>query len=319
MVTEVKFLSNNAQIADLTFPLWGLSPNAPIHIRDITGLDPVAAEIITKANADDGDFFIDSRVGKRNIVITFGLNPGAGYDAVETARRLLYAYALPKGTVKLQFASTNRGLVTIDGIVESVGAPLFVKDPQVQVSFICPRSNFLAKNPVFVTGVTGEDPNGVEFINPGDMLSRIELEVHSAVGVNEEFFGSLRLEARDTRPEYRGFQIFETKYYYTNGQDPVPEVTINDEQFFYLSSYQGQKLVESRYETFYALIYDEVTYLSLLRWVQLTDLWPYLSPGVNRFRVLTEPLIDSNTGDPIPDSAPEMPWTLKYYPQYGGL
>lgn len=315
MVTEVKFLSGNAQIPDLTFPVMAVGPTTPMHVRNITGVDPVTAEIITKANADDGDFFIDSRIGKRNIVITLGLNPGAGYDAVETARRLLYAYMLPKGVVKLQFASTNRGLVTIEGYVESLAAPLFSQDPEAQISIICPKSNFYAKDPTFVYGVAGADPNPVEFDNPGDMTSRVELEVHKGA-VTYDYSAGLTIETRDTRPLYRPFSMDTTRYVYTNGAPTEYETSITDERFFYLSSYQGRKLVESRYETFFALLYDTTTYISLLRWADLSGLWPYLSPGVNRFRVLSN---GYNYATSTERPAPDFPWTLKYYPQYGGL
>ena len=53
-----------------------MASDDPIHIRDITGLGPVKAEIATTPFAtSDGELFQGSTVGKRNIVMTLGFNP----------------------------------------------------------------------------------------------------------------------------------------------------------------------------------------------------------------------------------------------------
>src|SRR4051794_40200352 len=74
-----------------SFPV--LSPNSDgVFIEKVTGLEPVQAEITTNAyNELDGEFYVSSRQGKRNIVLSMVMEAGRD-TTVSAIRRMLYGY-----------------------------------------------------------------------------------------------------------------------------------------------------------------------------------------------------------------------------------
>jgi len=114
-----------------------------IQIRNIEGLGPVKAEMATAPFAlARGVFFQGSSVGQRNIVLTLGLNPTVD-QSLATLRALVYRYFMPELVVTLTFSSDEREDVHIDGVVESVEPNIFSQDPEMQISLICPRPDFI--------------------------------------------------------------------------------------------------------------------------------------------------------------------------------
>lgn len=140
-----------------TFPILGVSDTSPYVIKHIDGLDPVAASVSTSTYAPiDGGVVQGSRLDNRNIVITFGYRPDyTTVDPGQKLRRDLYRYFSPKRNIRLTFLNTDGRPVQIDGTVETHETPIFSKDPEAQVSILCPDPNFSATASITQNGVTG--------------------------------------------------------------------------------------------------------------------------------------------------------------------
>ncbi len=148
MLSAVEVHSKVPNVPKLSLPLLGNDGTGPFHIRDITGLGPVKADVNSQGFGSlDGEYYTGSHVGKRNIVMTLGLNPGSYYGSVAAMRRILYAYLMPKGNPILRFIFADRPPVQIEGYVESLEPTLFAKDPEVQVSIMCPKPFFETRLP----------------------------------------------------------------------------------------------------------------------------------------------------------------------------
>ena len=103
--------------SELDIPV--LSDNSGgVFIEKVDGLEPVSAEITTNGyNEQDGEFFVGSRVPKRNVVLH--LIMGNRDLTVSQVRRNLYGYFMPKMSVTLRLDFSDRDSVLIDGYVES--------------------------------------------------------------------------------------------------------------------------------------------------------------------------------------------------------
>ncbi len=146
MLTEVLIIDSGDTVL-LTIPLGG--PNqSPIQIRDISGLEPVKAEITTVPSNLDGELLQHVKLGKRNIVFKFGLNPNWVNQTMTSLRRMLYKILTPKSFHKFQFGSDDMEPVEIGGYIESIEPNMFSQDPEIHVSVIC-------INPYFVSYING--------------------------------------------------------------------------------------------------------------------------------------------------------------------
>src|SRR4030095_8508366 len=126
-----------------TLPVKSVSASSPYTIKDISGLDPVKADINTSDYAtQDGGFFQSARTGGRNMVFKMGYQPNYVLGkTVETLRRELYSVFPPKGLIELRFFNSDPAFKTvkIQGYVESFSSPPFAKEPEIDVSIICPK------------------------------------------------------------------------------------------------------------------------------------------------------------------------------------
>ncbi len=146
MLNEVLIIDSGNTVL-LTIALGG--PNqAPIQIRDISGLEPVKAEITTVPSNLDGELLQHVKLGKRNIVFKFGLDPNWVDQTMASLRRMLYEILSPKSFHKFQFGSDDMEPVEIGGYIESIEPNMFSQDPEMQVSVIC-------INPYFVSYING--------------------------------------------------------------------------------------------------------------------------------------------------------------------
>lgn len=134
-------------------PLSLTDPEDGYVIKDVEGLDPVSAEIVSGSFANsDGEQFQSSRRGKRNIIVKLDLRyEYAGLTAGEL-RAGLYGYFMPKMEVLLRFFDDILGTVEIKGTVESFSAPLFVKEPEATISILCFDSDFTGPSPIIISG-----------------------------------------------------------------------------------------------------------------------------------------------------------------------
>lgn len=176
---------------------------SPYVVKNIEGIGPVAANIArTNYVTKDGSVFQNSRAVDRNIVITLGLN--ADYstttDPYGELRRALYPVLGPKSQVKLVFDSTELETVEIGGWVESFEPSIFSKDPDIQISIICPDPYFSSQVNVSATR-TGTGLLTVT--NPGNVESGFTLLVDGFTTLTYPLSFNRTLPTPKTM-EYRG-------------------------------------------------------------------------------------------------------------------
>lgn len=134
------------------------------HLQGIEGLDPVKATLVSSNFANqDGGQYQSSRRETRNIKITLGLEPDNVTQTIRTMRKALYNFFMPKTEVTLRFRTFNefddniitQNMVTdIVGRIETCDAPLFVKDPAVEISLLCFDPDFKDPVPVALEGLS---------------------------------------------------------------------------------------------------------------------------------------------------------------------
>ncbi len=269
----------------LILPLGENESNTdPIQIRDVQGLGPVKANVnTTPFGSFDGESYTGSSVGKRNIVLTLGLNPNWKDQSITSLRQLLYTYFMPKRSVTLHFFSDTMSTVKIDGYIEGFEPNMFSKDPEIQVSIICPLPDFVEITPITATGV-------VDDIDFGAGSSAIQYKGTVPTGF------VLRIEEIAGTPAYTGSFTIERS---PNGPGMfIFEATVNTDQYVEMSSIRGKKYVRS------TNLATGVT-TNLLRSVNSFSKWIDLAPGENSVFVY------NNTGG--------QKWTLTYFNRYGGL
>lgn len=118
-----------------------ITNNEAYVIKSIIGLDPPESVINTTHNAsDDGSIFNSSYVGNRTITITLAINAPA-----EGNRINLYTYFKSKKSVRLYYTNDTRD-VYIDGFVQKMDISFFEKKQVAQITVICPKPFFKARN-----------------------------------------------------------------------------------------------------------------------------------------------------------------------------
>lgn len=264
-------------------PLVGTMPSSdPVHIRNVTGLDPVKANIISTPFASGrGELYQGSSTPKRNIVLTLGLSPDWEDQTISSLRQLLYAYFMPEMWTKLRFFSDNLPTVEIEGYVESFEANMFSQDPEMVVSILCPKPDFLDVDVTLISGVVDDGSLETAFTYIGTVATGFELRVTQSID-NPAYTGLITL----TRVE-PSLQIF-----------AVEDVTVDGVHYFKMNSVKNSKRVQS-------IAVADGAATNLL--TQLTDIsvWPELEPGENVFTVEA--------------AENDQEWTLAYFNRFGGL
>lgn len=160
---------NAVGISVANLPITNPVPSSEYVVRNIDGLQPVKADIQTSPYAiQDGGFFQSSRTGGRNIIVTLGYGyPSLTNKTIETLRRELYSIFPPKSMVKLRFFNDDLAYKTTEiiGYIETHEPKLFTKEPEVQISIICPKPNFNELQTLTRTGATRES---IDFPYRGD-------------------------------------------------------------------------------------------------------------------------------------------------------
>lgn len=288
MLKTITFKSFNLDhYGDLVIPVVDPALDQLLTVRDITGIEPVAAVINSKAYAQDGEFYIGSRVGKRNIVIKFGLNTSGGYTSVSAARALVYGYMMTNRPVLLQFDTDDYVPLQISGYVESLSPERFTDDPVIQVSIICLVPDLLALDTKEVSGFSGIDSDEVEIPYLGNLPTGFSVMLDMD---DVAYQGPVILEMRigDSEAVGQRFALYYASY-------------IGDDHLWIISEL-GKKTVEVRRASG-----GSWTIINMLGQMDATSTWMYLAAGTNRFRVLT------------PSSDTPRPWTLTYTEHYGGI
>lgn len=250
----------NARNALLSLPLSG---GTSYPVIDVDGLDPVKVEIMTNRFANfDGEQYQGARGGMRNIVLTLGFAPDYhGGETVADLRSALFSHFMPKSSVKLVLTSTHMPVVEITGYVESCGAKPMSKDPEVQVSILCTKSDFINPQAKVVTGVCGAADTVVTYdgtVNTGLVLGLTLSNAASTwsfvnnTGVDEIFGVNL-----DLNPLYS----------MAAGSSILVKTT------------PGAKLATCSTDTTY----------KMLSYVANASAWPMFKPGVNTCRFVGPP------------------------------
>src|SRR4051812_7049320 len=178
--------------------------NDPVQVFNVEGLGPVKAEISSTPFATGrGELYQGGSTGKRNIVLTLGLNPDWEEQTMSTLRQLLYRYFMPEEWCKLRFFSDYLPTVDIEGYVESFEPNIFSKDPEIQVSIICPKPDFIEANATVLSGLVDNGTAEIVYTYVGTVETGLELRI-DATPANTSYNGDLTI----TNVAYEIPQIF---------------------------------------------------------------------------------------------------------------
>jgi hypothetical protein len=228
------------------------------QIRNVDGLGPVTAAISTSPlGSMDGDTFVGSSVGSRNIVLTIKPNPDWNTWTYEKLRHLLYLYFMPKKLVRLVFETDEFPSVEIYGYVESNEPKIFSKDGEIQVSVICPYPYFTSVEPVILTGTR---PDEIDLDYAGTIETGFQLQMDYVFGAAGAY-NTIQITRAGGVVE--AFRV---------------ESTIDANNYFRMSSVPGQKYVQS-------IAVSSGVISNLLSDVDVGSVWPYLEPGFNTMAI----------------------------------
>lgn len=277
MLTRVEVITETGKILEL--PIEDL-PEGYL-VKDITGLDPVKATLVSSSFANmDGEQYHASRREKRNIVFTLGLEPDHIHGSARALRNNLYVYFMPKTNVKLRFHDEDLGIVDIEGRVESFECPLFQQEPEATISVLCFNPDFYEPTPIIFTG-TVTDGTEEELIN---YEGTIETGIKFRVTVDELINGGMVIYHRAPDNSVRILEYTEDLH--------------TDEQLD-ISTIPGSKSVTITTE---ATGTDSVLY-----GVTPHSNWITLHPGANYIRVYMD------------EYEVSLPYTIEYTNKHGGL
>lgn len=126
-------------------------------IKGIEGLTPAKGVIASSTYASqDGGAIHSKRTDMRNIVLTIGYLPDySASQTIQSLRQALYTIFPTKGNVRLVFINSEHDAMQIDGVVESFEALIFTKEPQIQISIICPNPHLQSRTDLTLNGKTG--------------------------------------------------------------------------------------------------------------------------------------------------------------------
>jgi hypothetical protein len=164
VLTKVTAYNPMANLAPLVFNVINRPDTDLFEVRNIDGLGAVKADVnTTPLGSVDRESFVGSTFGKRNIVLTLGMTPDWDDWTVSRLRRLLDRYFMPKFQTHLVFESMEFSPVEIFGYIESNEPNMFSKDPEHQISIICPNPDFTSVASVVINGQTDFNPLNIEY------------------------------------------------------------------------------------------------------------------------------------------------------------
>jgi hypothetical protein len=282
MLQRLEIFSPRPDVPEL--PLGGFMPsNDPVQVRNIEGLGPVKAEVSSTPLATGrGERPQGVSTGKRNIVMTLGLNPDWEDQTVSTLRQLLYGYLMPEQWCKLRFFSDYLPTCQIEGVVESFEPNIFSVDPEVQVSIICHNPDFVDVDATIITGLV--DDGTIEMVF--DYIGTVETGYE------------LRIEATEANLDYTGSLVITTTAWGVPTVYEVDPVTIDATTYFKLNSVKGLRRVQN-----IEVVDGAAT--NLLAAVSDESDWPVLKAGECTIKIAA--------------TENDQAWTLAYFTRFGGL
>lgn len=261
MLTSIDLYSPEKGL--LSLPLADISNG--YSVRSIEGLDPVKAEIVSSPIAlIDGSQYQSSRRENRNLILTFGIESDYVSTTVAQLRQVLYKYLMPKSSITIRFHVDFAHFADISGRVESFETPLFSSSPEIKVSIICFKPDFVSPNTVLINGNTVADSTVMDIEYAGTVDAGIEFNLLVNRALSE-----FTIYSQLPGGPYRSLDFIGL----LQDLDVVKIVTTPGEK--------KVTLTRGGLET------------SVLYNVSPASTWISLSPGTNQFRVQT-------SGDPIP-------------------
>jgi hypothetical protein len=157
----------------MTFELNDITDG--IALRDVRGLDPVKATLVTSSSAQsDGTQYHSAKRGDRNLIVQLDLVPDYVTTSVEDLRDRLYDFFMPKTEVKLKLYRHTGLVVDISGRIETCESPLFAKDPEMDISIICFNPDFVDLTEVEFTGDTTSGSDVDTLVYPGNIETGVK-------------------------------------------------------------------------------------------------------------------------------------------------
>lgn len=143
--------------------------------KGIEGLDPPAVDIHLSETPRFPGLLQSRHAVSREIVLRMGLNPfftrvEGGPQTFRDIRSDMYRTLLAgnfKGEVTIQLLNSTTPVAQIKGYVRQLEASVFIKDPEVQISFICPNSYL--ESPTITDLVNLGTATAPEFQNDSDV------------------------------------------------------------------------------------------------------------------------------------------------------
>ncbi len=166
MLTEVVVTNSqgNILVLELNDDITG------VLVESIEGLDPVKATLVSSSFSTlDGATFQSSRREPRNIKFRLGLEPDYTTDSVQSLRKQIYDFFMPKAKITMQFYDSAGGLNSndISGVVESTETALFTSEPAVDISVMCFDPDFVSNDSTVVASGTVADASYLTVNYPG--------------------------------------------------------------------------------------------------------------------------------------------------------
>lgn len=151
MITKIEAVAPNGQILEL--PLEDSSGG--YLVKEIGGLEPVKAQIVTSSFAQlNGEEYQSSRLERRDIALTLGLEPVYGVSTVSSLRNQLYKFFMPQTPTLLRFYEDYVHVANIAGRVETFDNNRFQQEPEIVIGIPCFDPDFISPEVVTFNGVT---------------------------------------------------------------------------------------------------------------------------------------------------------------------
>ena len=168
MFSKMVVVGDNS-VGSLTVQLGDVSGG--INIENIDGLDPVKATLSSSNFAGQaGAMFQSAHRETRNIVMKLGIQPDPATQTVRSIKDTIYNIFAEGTQVLLKFYTDDDIEPVSDGyqiygIVESCLSPMFVQEPEVNISIMCFDPDFFDPETVTMTGLTNgtADPTLINY------------------------------------------------------------------------------------------------------------------------------------------------------------
>lgn len=164
-----------------TVPILGVTPKESLILRKITGLNPPDLTLFIGDYSRDGGTYQGRRVGNRNVVMTFDLNPNPALgETIASLRQMLYkAFNDPQPDadyIQVHLHDDDGSMVYFVGYTETFNGEVFDADTSVQISILCPDPYLRDSDPTVLVNSSGWVR--VPFTYQGTAETGFEVEVH---------------------------------------------------------------------------------------------------------------------------------------------